>query len=809
MSRGFSAIILCVCFFPGSSFSAQQGTIRLQLEPKSVFLSGPAESQSLILSGLRSDGLAVDLTSAARFESEDSRVATIGADGIVRAVSKGSTYIFARVGGQQARVFVVVRDNDVVRPFSFASDVAPIISHFGCNGSNCHGTLTGQSGFKLSLFGYDPDADYEAIVKASDGRRINKSEPEKSLLLRKPTFAVAHGGGFVMEPGSQEYQALKKWISEGTPKGTAGGPRLAALEVYPRDQRILTRTDQTQRLVVVGRYSDGTEVDMTRKVRYISSNADVAAVSPEGIVKPVRDGEASIMVRSLGAVGVARIGVVLRPPVARYPKFPRNNLIDDFVFGKLARLNIVPSKLCTDSEFIRRASLDLTGALPAPDEVQKFLADKAIDKRSRLVDDLLRRPAHADFWSMKWGDLLTNTPQFLYNGTAYFQAWIRDALAANVPYDRFARELITASGGTYEALPSNFYSVMKKPEEMATFTSQVFLGVSLECARCHDHPSENWRRDDFMGLAAFFSQVKFKGGPRNNERFLYIDPELEFKHPDTKQPVNAKFLGGNWVSFRPGEDRRERLAEWLTAPSNPYFARAAVNRVWKEIMARGIVEPADDFRATNPATHPELLDQLAADFVAHGFDLRQLMARILNSRTYQLSAQSNETNREDKIGYSRHYLRRLSAEQLLDAISQVTEVPEQFPYFYPGKGATQLPDPIVDSYFLTIFDRASRENATCARRQSTSLNQSLHLLGGNTINSKIRDDRGVISRLLREGRTDREIIEHFYLAALSRYPAGDEMAAGLSGLNQSSTRRAGLEDVLWAVLNSKEFLYNH
>ncbi|MGH8246288.1 MAG: DUF1549 domain-containing protein, partial [Gammaproteobacteria bacterium] len=541
------------------------------------------------------------------------------------------------------------------------------------------------------------------------------------LLLRKPTFAVAHGGGFVLEAASTEYHTLKRWIAEGAPQGSAGAPRLVALDVYPRDQRILTPKNLQQRLVVVGRYSDGTEADMTRKVRYTSNNPDVTTVSPDGIVKPVRDGESSIMVRSLGAVGVARIGVVLRPPVASYPKFQGNNFIDDFVFGKLARLNIVPSQPCADGEFMRRASLDLTGVLPAPDAVKRFLAEKTGDKRRRWVEELLRSPEYADFWSMKWGDLLTNTPQFLYNGTAYFQAWIREALAANLPFDRFARALITASGGTYEALPSNYYSIMKKPEELATFTSQVFLGVSLECARCHDHPSENWRRDDFMGLAAFFSQVKFKGGPRNNERFLYIDPELEFKHPDTKQPVNAKFLGGNWVSFRPGEDRRERLAEWLTAPGNPYFARAVVNRVWKEIMGRGIVDPADDFRATNPATHPDLLDRLAADFSAHGYDLRQLMARILDSRAYQLSAQSNATNREDKIGYSRYYMRRLSAEQLLDAISQVTEVPERFPYFYPGKSATQLPDPIVDSYFLTIFDRASRENATCSRRQSTSL----------------------------------------------------------------------------------------
>ncbi|PYV09705.1 MAG: hypothetical protein DMG07_22560, partial [Acidobacteria bacterium] len=556
----------------------------------------------------------------------------------------------------------------------------------------------------------------------SDGRRINRAEPDKSLLLRKPSFQMPHGGGFVLDPKSDDYRRLRDWIAAGAPKGS-GGPRLVALEVYPKEERFLTRSDQRHRLVVVGRYSDGTEADLTRRVRYTSSDPAVATVSAEGALAPVRDGETTVMVRTLGAVGVGRVGVVLRPPVANYPRPRADGFIDELVLRKLERLRMVPSGLCSDGEFLRRVSLDVIGTLPSAEEAKRFLADTAPDKRARLVDALLERTEYADFWSMKWGDLFTNTPQFLYNGTAYFQAWLRDALARNLPFDEFARELLTASGGTYEPLPSNFYSVMKKPEEMATFTSQVFLGVSLECARCHDHPNENWRRDDFMGLAAFFSQVKFKSGPRNNERFLYVDPELEFKHPDSKQPVRAKFLGDTWPSFRPGEDRRARLAEWLTSPSNPYFARAAANRIWKELMGRGLVDPADDFRATNPPTNPELLDRLAEDFAAHGFDLRHLIRRIAASRAYQLSSRPNETNRDDTRAYARYYVRRLGAEQLLDAVSQVTEVPEQFPYFYPGKRAIQLPDPIVDSYFLTIFDRATRENATCSRKQSTSMTQ--------------------------------------------------------------------------------------
>ena len=791
--------------------SAPEGrVVRIVVEPSSVFLSGASTRQSLIVSGERSDGSVVDLTSGARFSSDDPRIAAAEQAAGVRAVGKGATYVRARAAGLDGKAFIVVRDaGEKPRPFSFANDVAPIFSHIGCNASSCHGALRGQNGFKLSLFGYDPDADYEAIAVNAGGRRIDRSDPEKSLVLLKPTFAVKHGGGYVLEKGSREYNVLKNWIAQGAPKGEANAARLVRLDVYPREQRVLTRPGRTQRLVVVGRFSDGTEVDMTREVKYVSNDPSVAAVNVEGIVTPGRDGETAIMVRSLGAVGVARIGVVLRPPAPDYPRLRANNFIDDLVFGKLARLHIVPSPLCTDADFLRRASLDLTGTLPRADEVKRFLADRASDKRSRLVEDLLQRPEYADFWSMKLGDLLTNTPQFLYNGTTYFQAWLRDALAGNMPFDRFARELLTASGGTYEALPTNFYTVQKKPEDMATFTSQVFLGVSLECARCHDHPSENWKRDDFLGLAAFFSQVKFKGGPRNNERYLYVDPELEFKHPDSKQPVRAKFLGGSWVEFRPGEDRRARLAEWLTSPSNPYFARAAVNRIWRELMGRGIVDPPDDFRVTNPPTNPELLDRLAADFAAHGFDLRHLMRQILISSAYQLSARPNQTNRDDKIGFSRRYARRLTAEQLLDAVSQVTEVPESFPYFYPGKRAIELADPIVDSYFLTIFDRPSRENATCTRKQSTSLTQLLDLVGGETLNAKIRNERGVLGRLLQAGRTNEEIVEHLYLAALSRHPTPEETAAVLEGVTKARSRKEGLEDALWALLNSKEFLYNH
>ncbi|HEV8130614.1 MAG TPA: DUF1553 domain-containing protein [Acidobacteriota bacterium] len=794
----------------------------ISIEPASIVISGIGESQTVIVTGRFADGSLRDVTRLAEFSvAPPAPVSShsltlhaplaieIGKSGVITSKSLGLAQVKVVVSNQTAFASVSVKDSGRTEKLNFAADIAPVFSRVGCNSSNCHGALNGQGGFKLSLFGYDPDADYRAIVKDGNGRRVDLKFPEESLILMKPTFTIRHGGGQLFSEDSLEYRALLNWISAGAPQGKPGGPRLEQILVYPRDQRFLTTAEARQQLVVIGKYTDGREVDITRQVRYHSSDETVAVVSPNGLVSPRRSGEANIMIRSLGAVGVAQVAVVLRPAVENYPRTPRNSYIDDLVFRKLEKLQIIPSDLCTDNEFIRRVYLDLIGTLPTAPEVQRFLNDRSPAKRSRLIDALFRRPEYADFWSLKWGDLLTNSPQFLYNGTAYFQAWLREAFATNRPYDVTVRQLLASSGGTYQALPTNFYAAGKKPEDMVTFTSQAFLGVSLECARCHDHPNERWKRDDFLGMAAFFSQVKFKNGVRNNERFLYIDPDKEFQHPQTKQIVPAKLLGGPQVFFWPQEDRRARLAAWLTSPSNLYFARAAVNRIWREFMGRGIVDPVDDLRFTNPPSNPALLDRLARDFVEHGFDLQHLMKRILNSRTYQLSSKTNDTNRDDSSGYSHYTMRRLTAEQLADAIAQVTAVPEKYPFFYPGKRAIQLPDPIVDSYFLTIFDRATRENATCTRKQTASLAQSLNLVSGEMINAKLRNQGSPLVRLIGQARSDRDIVRYFYLAALGRRPRVQEMELAIQAIAKSNSRREGLEDFAWALLNSKEFLYNH
>jgi Protein of unknown function (DUF1553)/Protein of unknown function (DUF1549)/Bacterial Ig-like domain (group 2) len=782
--------------------------VSIALEPSSPLILGAQLTQTLIVTGKYSDGSLRDLTRQASFASSDPAVATVDPNGMVKAIKNGRVWITAKVGRLSARQAISVQLAEQKRAISFVNDIAPIFARLGCSSSNCHGALNGQNGFKLSLFGYEPETDYKAVVEASEGRRINRAEPAKSLILLKPTQSVRHGGGKRFDPGSPEYQALKEWIEAGAPAGGGNEAKMVRLEVVPHE-RVLVRADALQQLVVLAHYADGTTADVTSKVRYQSSDDSIATVSVDGLVAAKRSGEAAILVRSLDQVTAARIGVVLSPSVHNYPNVPRHNFIDELVFSKLKRLNIVPSELCTDEEFLRRAHLDLIGVLPTAEEARKFLAGRASNKRAELVDELLDRPEYADFWGLYWSDRLSNSRQFLYEkGTFFFQQWLREAMAQNLPYDQFARELVTATGGLYEVAPTSYYPLMKKAEDMATTTSQVFLGVGLECARCHDHPFEKWKQNDFLGLAAFFAQVRHKNRIRQNERVLYLDPKRELLHPKNKQPVVPKFLGGQPVKVEPGRDRREALADWMTASTNPFFARAIVNRLWKHFLGRGLVEPVDDFRVTNPPTNEALLDALAEDFIRHKYDLKHLFRTIVGSRVYQLSAQPNGTNKDDKQFYARFYLKRLNAEELLDGICRVTEVPEKFPGFHLGTRATQLPDPKVPSYFLDVFDRATRETV-CERKQTTSVMQIMHLVSGDTINQKIRAENGLIERLIGSGKSGQEIIEELYLRTLSRFPKKEEAQLAQQGISRAPSSREGYEDLLWALLNSKEFLFNH
>jgi hypothetical protein len=776
----------------------------LSIQPVNPLLFGQGSTQALVVTAHYPDGSEQEISQQSQFSAANPSVASVDSSGIITAHADGGAPIRATYKGLTATTTALIQHGGAPIPQSFNADIMPVLTKMGCNGGSCHGALNGQNGFKLSLFGYEPEKDYDMIVHKHDGRRVNLSDPEKSLILLKPTFQVSHGGGKLLRKDSADYNALLAWIRHGAQLVPEKERRIIALRVLPAGS-VLTGKSATRQLLVIAHYTDGMERDVTRAVKFQSNDDSIAKVSAEGIVSGERGGETAIVVRAPGIAAAAKVGVVLEPH--QVPEIASNNFIDDAVFAKLKSLQIPPSPLADDATFLRRAYLDIIGIIPTSDEARAFLADKSPDKRAKLVDALLQRPEYADFWALYWGDHLGNTKQLLYNKGPYvFTRWLHDAFAKNLPYDQFARELLTSSGNMYQAGSTNYYPLMKKELDIAAITSQLFLGVTIECARCHNHPLEKWTQSDFSGMAAFFSQVRYKNaGPRNNERVLYVDFKRQFQHPDTKQVFLPKPLDGPVITADETVDRRELLADWLTSPKNPFFARAIVNRMWRNFMGRGMVEPVDDFRITNPPTNEPLLDALAKDFAAHGYDLHHLIRTIAASRAYQLSGVPTKFNRDDKMAYSRHYSRRLTAEQLLDSIAQATGVEEQYTSLYPGTRAAQLPEPEIESYFLEVFDRPSRQ-LVCERKQPPTLNQALHLIGGDTIQKKVTNPRGVLAKM--KDRPPDEVIEELYLRTVSRYPDPEERELAKAAVAKSSTPQRGLEDVFWALLNSKEFLWN-
>ncbi|HUQ93999.1 MAG TPA: DUF1553 domain-containing protein [Bryobacteraceae bacterium] len=786
---------------------------KITIEPSAGFISGPGGSHRFVVSGHYQDGFLADLTRDAVLTTSDPGVAKVGGAGAIISTAEGVARITAKFAGHSAEAALVVTP---ARPktWQFYSDIAPIFSKLGCSNNSCHGALNGQSGFKLSLFGYDAPADYDAVVKHSDGRRINRSQPERSLILEKPSFGISHGGGKLMEKNSLEYTTLLQWIRDGAPMGAAGGPKLLSVQVLPGGFRVLENLSERQQIAALATYSDGSRADLTEKVRYVSSDETIATVSPSGLVTPKRNGEVSVLIRTLGHLDAMRVAVAVRPdlPVSANPP-PVRNFVDEAVFAKLRKLKIAPAAPSTDAQFLRRVYLDTIGTLPTPEESLAFLKATDPKRRDKLIDTLLDRPEYAQFWALKWGDLFMIRDIFNMNNTPYAHEYFRRNFAEDRPYTDVAREMLTGLGPLAEVGPNNLYSRedRRPAEEYATLVSQSLLGVSLECARCHDHPKEKWKRDDFLGLAAFFSQVKMKerNGYRPFEGFVVLNYAAEFKHPQSRQVVRPRLLDGSEPVIGPMTDRRELLAQWVTAQANPFFARATVNRVWKQLFGKGIVDPVDDFRVTNPPSNPELLDRLAEYFIEHNFRFKPLMKLMLRSSTYQLASASNESNAGDSTNFSRYYVRKLTAEQLLDAVGDVSGVPERFQGFYRGKRAIDLPDPGVPSYFLATFNRPIRDTAKCERTGAPTITQAMHFMNGDAIQGKVASAEGRLHEMIAAGATDDRIIEHFYLAANSRSPKPEELVLAKSFISKQTNRELGLQGVVWALLNSKEFLFNH
>ncbi len=795
---------------------------RLDVEPSEIRLEGSDTSAQILVTERIDANRALDRTRSVRYESRDPAVAVVEASGLVRPRGDGSTEVLIQDGDRTATVRVEVTDFANTRPIDFASEVVPIFSKYGCNSGSCHGKAVGQNGFRLSLLGFDPKFDYEALVREGRGRRTFPASPGKSLLLRKPTATIPHGGGRKFVVGSPEYHTIARWIRQGMPFESGQAPRLTEIRVSPSRRRMTEQAEQQLR--VTAHYSNGHEVDVTRLAQYQSNAADLASVDEQGVVSTLDGvGEAAIMVRFGGQVTVARATIPRTGEPLAWDEPKSDNLIDPFVFQKLRDLNLPPSPACTDAEFARRTSLDLCGILPSPEEVAAFEADTNPDKRARWVDRLLERPEYADYFAMKWSAILRNQRgnfgNFTQSTTFAFHAWIRESLAENLPYDRFASALIAAKGDPSFNPAATWYRPrdlnQNNDDALVEDTAQLFLGMRIQCARCHHHPFEKWSQDDYYGFASFFSRIGRKPGNDPFSPRVFVLPTGLAKHPTKGIEYAPKALDGpEFKNLGPRDDPREALAQWLGQPDNPFFAKALVNRYWKHFFGRGLIEPEDDMRVSNPATNPELLDALSADFVRSGYDLKHLVRLIATSKAYDRSSLPQEANALDHQNYARFYPRRLPAEVLLDAIDSVTGATENFNGLPKGFRAVQLPDEGFGSYFLEVFGRPKRESVCeCERTAEANLSQRLHLLNSGEIESKVTGG-GRAARLAdetKDPRSDTQKIEELYRLCYGRLPTVDERdlcLAHLAKARSHGTPRQGFEDLIWALINSKEFLFN-
>jgi hypothetical protein len=793
---------------------------RLEPYPSSLLLTGPEDARRVLVAGWTDAGARIDLTSKAKFEVPEGLLRP-EADGYFSPLKNGEGSLTIRAEGLEARIPVTVKDYEIVRPVSFVRDVEPIINKVGCTGGMCHGAAKGKNGFRLSLRGYDPEFDYTSLVDDLSGRRFNRADPAQSLMLLKPTQGVPHVGGFLFDTDSRFYRTLQRWIAEGVQSDAGKVTRVSRIEVVPNDVIVADAGAQEQ-LLVLAHYDDGKTRDVTRDSFFTSSVFTVAEVTPAGQVTALRRGETAVIVRYEGQFATASITVLGDRASYAWVDVPENNYVDTLINKKLKKIKALPSELAAEDVFIRRVYLDVIGVSPTPEDVRQFLAEgkpssgpadlKA--RRERLVDKLLEREEFVDHWALKWSDLLQANRKYLGDkGVWVFRNWIREAVAKNMPFDQFARTLLTGRGGTYSNPESSFYRIARQPEVAMETTTQLFLGVRFMCNKCHDHPFEQWTQSQYYGLSAFFAETGIKAGKKPGDEVVYEHPgEGEVKHPKTGKVVNASFpfKYGVELSKGPVSSKREELADWLTNAKNPYFAKAVTNRVWSYFFGRGIIDPVDDIRASNPPSNPELLTALTDEFVKSGFDLKRLIRTIVTSRTYQLSVEANAWNSDDGINFSHQSPRRLNAEQLLDSITVATGSALKFEGVPAGFLASQLPDPKVnEGGFLDLFGRPPRESpCECERRSEVSLSQALNLVNGPTITEAVADSSGRIALGIAAAVSDQALVEELYLAALSRFPNDDDLKLVRTFMDGAGDKKEKYQDLLWALINSPAFLFN-
>ncbi len=805
--HGLLTLLVFACCNPIHAQSEKS----VEVFPPAFELNGLHEGRQLLVT--ESVGSkARDVTREARFSADPPNIVRVSTQGYVRPMGKGVASIIVEVGGVKRVAKVAVKDFDDSKPLHFANDIEPILSRHGCNSGGCHGRASGQNGFKLSLFGFDSAFDYNAIVKEARGRRVFAGAPENSLILAKAAGLVAHGGGRRLTAESEDYRTLHRWIAQGTPVGDDKAPTLKHLKIVP-EQRVMDRKRE-QQIAVLAYYTDGTVRDVTRQAQYQSNEIAVAVVDADGLVRTFEmSGDATIMARYMGQVAVFRSLVPLGKLIAKYPDFPANNYIDTLTLARWKNLGIVPSELCTDSEFIRRVTVDLCGRLPTVEEAKAFLADGAKDKRAKLIDRLLESRDYPAYFAMRWGTILRNASLAGSEQAAYaFHEWIRDHIARNRPYDEFVRGIVAAAGEWQDAPAVNWYWQMRDDQlhQPVADTAQVFLGLRLQCAKCHHHPYERWSQNDYFGLAGFFSRLGRKGLGEPPPYYASRTRTTSEINPHTGKPIEPKLLDGDVLTVAPEDDPRHKLVDWMAEPNNPFFARALVNRTWGHLMGRGLVDPIDDMRETNPPSNPELLDALARDFVKSKFDVKHIIRTICNSRTYQLSSEPNDYNKHDKQNHARYYGRRMIAEVLHDAIDQVTLTRTTFSKVSRTARAVDLPHEGFGSYFLDVFSRPQRSSACeCARSDSANLPQVLHLATSPEIDRKISNAKGRVALLVQRKASAEDAVTELYLAAFARTPSAAERERAVRFLGSQADQRRGLEDLCWALLNTREFMYNH
>jgi hypothetical protein len=792
--------------------------VALAVQPQTVTLTGPRSMQQLVVTGRYADGTVRDLTPFVELKAAAGDVLTVSDGQLLLPKKNGMTSLTVKAGPLQVQVPVTVREMDRAQPVSFRNDLIAALNVGGCNSGACHGTPTGKNGFKLSLRGYDPAADYLQLTRDVMGRRTDRLGPDSALMLQKALGRVPHEGGARFPASSLPAQTIRAWLAEGLQDDAPSLSPLKKIEVLPGN-RVLNEPARWQQLAVLATFGDGQTRDVTRLTVFTSSDTAIASVDTSGLVEFAQGGEVAILCRYLEELVPVRLTYLEPKPGFKWPNPPEANYVDKHIFAKLKMLNIQPSDLCTDQEFVRRAYMDVCGVLPTPEETKAFLDSKEPARRAKLIDQLLERPEYADQWTLKWSDVFRSTRKAIQlKGTHVFQKWLRNHIDKNDGFDQIVREVITSGGNTFSNPPANYFRIARDPSSLAETTAQLFFGIRMQCAKCHNHPFERWTQDDYYSMSAWFARVKQRKDPSEpittppapGAEYIYVDRVTEVTQPRTGKVMAPRFMGGAAPTIAPGKDRREVLAAWMTSSDNPFVPKSLVNRIWFHLNGKGIVDPVDDFRDSNPSANDDLLEALAKDFTAHHFDVKYLIRTIMNSRTYQLSAQTNDFNKDDNKYFSHAVTKLHTAEQLFDALCFVTEVPEKFAGFALGTRATQLPDGEINHPFLKTFGQPARELACeCEREGDSNLAQALQLINGPAVNDRLRNPTNRIGKLLVKKMDDRALLDELFLTTLSRGPNDVEAQKMLEHVSRAMDKRKAWEDVHWALINSKEFLFRH